>query len=63
MLGLLPLSNYPYVGRLGLQGEVSFATQGAADNLRISARMKNVADWCLRFKLALNYVDWIHSNL
>lgn len=30
MLGTLPLSNYPYVGRLGLQGEVNVATQGAS---------------------------------
>lgn len=42
MLCPLPLSNYPYVGRLGLQGEVSVATQGATDYLRISALMKNV---------------------
>lgn len=30
MLSPLPLSNYPYVGHLGLQREVSFATQGAS---------------------------------
>lgn len=33
MLCPLPLNNYPYVGRLGLQGEVSVATQGAARTL------------------------------
>ncbi len=43
MLCPLLLSNYPYVGRLGLQG-VSVATQGATDYLRISAQIKNVAD-------------------
>lgn len=37
------LSNYPYVGRLGLQG-ARVATQGATDYLRISAQIKNVAD-------------------
>lgn len=31
MLSPLPLSNYPYAGRLRLQGEVSVATQGARD--------------------------------
>lgn len=45
MLCPLLLSNYPYVGRLGLQG-VSVATQGATDYLRISAQIKNVADRC-----------------
>lgn len=49
MLGPLLLSNYPYVGRLGLRGDVSVATQGVTDYLRISALMKNVAGMVLTF--------------
>jgi len=50
MLRPLLLNNYNYAERLGLQGEVSVATQGAGlcsdlitDYLRISAPVKNVA--------------------
>lgn len=51
----LPWSNYPYVGRLGSQGEVSFATQGAnvcsnpiTGYLQTSVLMHNVVGWCRR---------------
>lgn len=58
MLYPLPLSNYPYVGRLGLRGGVSVATQGASvcsepvtGYLRISALIKNVVNWCWQCEL------------
>lgn len=61
MLCPLPLSNYPYVGRLGSQGEVSVATLASVcsdpvpDYLRISVLIKNVLDLSGQtFELPLN---------
>lgn len=61
-----PLNNYPYVGRLGLQGEVSVATQGAARTLLHATTgyqplLKNAAEDLSFFCILMT--AWLQSTI